>query len=169
METTTGIKQWCKLALSLFTLLTGKLYKELLALFGERKVRNYFTGYADDLTIHRFVSSVAELEECYLLIRSPLDRLQQHKLVRNSSKFYILAKFAGKMAPTVTKTYTAWVQDETDAKVKLWHIGKTKYFPASKWVLELTYLGIKASPTIISRCRLYSFASMRLSSDYTCM
>ena len=58
---------------------------------------------------------------------------------------YILAKFAGKMAPTVTKTYTAWIQDETDAKVKLWHIGKTKYFPASKWVLELTYLGIKAS------------------------
>ena len=49
------------------------------------------------------------------------------------------------MAPAVTKLYTAWTKDETGAKVKLRRIGKTKYFPAFKWVSEIKYLGIKAS------------------------
>ena len=145
VETTTGIKQGCKLAPSLFALLTGKLYKELVQLFGEQKVKEHFNGYADDLTIHRAIRSPAELEECYKLIRSLLDSLQQHKLFRNSAKCYILAKFAGKMAPAITRVHTAWTKDDTGAKVKLWRIGRTKYFPAFKWVSEIKYLGIKAS------------------------
>ena len=106
VETTTGIKQGCKLAPSLFALLTGKLYKELVQLFGEQKVKEHFTGYADDLTIHCTIRSPAELEECHKLIRSLLDSLQQHKLCRNSAKCYILAKFAGKMAPAITRART---------------------------------------------------------------
>ena len=43
------------------------------------------------------------------------------------------------------KLYTAWATDEQGRKVKLWRIGKTKYFPAFKWVSELKFLGIKAS------------------------
>ena len=134
VETTTSIEQGCKLAPSLFALLTGKLYKELVALCGERKVPDYFIGYADDLAIHRTISSVAELEECHLLIWSLLDGLQQHKLLRNSSKCCILAKFAGKMAPTLTKTYTAWTKHEKGAKVKFWRIGKpTTSLPLSAY------------------------------------
>ena len=37
VETTTGVKQGCKLAPSLFALLTGKLYKQLVQLFGSKK------------------------------------------------------------------------------------------------------------------------------------
>ena len=140
VETTTGIKTGCKLAPSLFA-----LRKELVQLFGEQKVKEHFTGYADDLTIHRTIRSPAELEECHKLIRSLLDSLQQHKLFRNSAKCYILAKFAGKMAPAITRARTAWTKDDTGAKVKLWRIGRTKYFPAFKWVSEIKYLGIKAS------------------------
>ena len=141
VETTTGIKQGCKLVPSLFALLTGKLYKELVQLFGEHKVKEHFTGYADDLTIHRTIRSPAELEECHKLIRSLLDSLQQHKLFRNSAKCYILAKLAGKMAPAITRVHTAWTKDDTGAKVKPWRIGRTKYFPAFKWVSEIKYLG----------------------------
>ena len=48
VETTTGIKQGCKLAPSLFSLLTGKLSKELVEVFGEDRVCAFLTGYADD-------------------------------------------------------------------------------------------------------------------------
>ena len=102
-ETTTGIKQICKLAPSLFTLLIGKLYKELVLLFGEQKVRDYFTGYADDLTVHKTIRSVSDLTDCHNLIRALLDSLQQYRLFRNHSKCFILAKFAGRAAPAITK------------------------------------------------------------------
>ena len=49
------------------------------------------------------------------------------------------------MAPAVPKLYTAWTTDKQGAKVDIWHIGKTKYFPAFKWVSELKYLEIRAS------------------------
>ena len=145
VETTTGIKQGCKLAPSLFSLLTGKLFRELVRTFGSEQVSAFLTGYADDLTVHRTIKSVADLEACHELIRALLDSLQAHKLYRNSSKCYILAKFAGKQAAAVQKLYTAWTKDERGQKVKLWRIGKTKYFPAFKWVSELKFLGIKAS------------------------
>ena len=145
VETTTGIKQGCKLAPSLFSLLTGKLFKELLAVFGEDRVCAFLTGYADDLTVHRTIRSVSDLEACHELIRALLESLKRHKLFCNSSKCYVLAKFAGRQAASVTKQYTAWTKDEAGRKVKLRRIGKTKYFPAFKWVSSIKFLGIKAS------------------------
>ena len=145
VETNTGIKQGCKLAPSLFGLLTGKLFKELLAVFGEDRVCAFLTGYADDLTVHRTIRSVSDLEACHELIRALLESLKRHKLFCNSSKCYVLAKFAGRQAASVTKQYTAWTKDEAGRKVKLWRIGKTKYFPAFKWVSSIKFLGIKAS------------------------
>ena len=101
VETTTGIKQGCKLAPSLVSLLTGKLMKELVAVFGEDRVCAFLTGYADDLTVHRTIRSVADVEACHALIRAILDSLKDHKLVCNRSKCYILAKFAGRQAASV--------------------------------------------------------------------
>ena len=56
VETTTGIKQGCKLAPSLFSLLTGKLFGELVRTFGSEQVSAFLTGYADDLTVHRTIN-----------------------------------------------------------------------------------------------------------------
>ena len=145
VETTTGIKQGCKLAPSLFSLLTGKLIKELIAVFGEDRVCAFLMGYADDLTVHRTIRSVADVEACHVLIRAVLDSLKDHKLVCNRSKCYILAKFAGRQAASVTRQYTAWTRNEAGERIKLWRIRKTKYFPAFRWVSTIKFLGIKAS------------------------
>ncbi|CAE7222381.1 unnamed protein product, partial [Symbiodinium pilosum] len=145
VETTTGIKQGCKLAPSLFSLLTGKLIKEPIEFFGEDRVCAFLTGYADDLTVHRTIRSIADLEACHALIRAVLESLKDHKLVCNQSKCYILAKFARRQAASVTKQYTAWTRNEAGERIKLWRIGKTKYFPAFRWVPTIKFLGIKAS------------------------
>ena len=114
-------------------------------MFGEDRVCAFLTGYADDLTVHRTTRSVSDLEACHELIRALLESLKRHKWFCNSSKCYVLAKFAGRQAASVTKQYTAWTKDEAGRKVKLWRIGKTKYFPAFKWVSSIKFLGIKAS------------------------
>ena len=67
METTTGIKQGCKLAPTLFSVLMGKLLHSLTQTFGWDTVQKFFTGYADDVTMHR-------------TIRSPADLVAAHKL-----------------------------------------------------------------------------------------
>ncbi|CAE7172856.1 RXLR78 [Symbiodinium pilosum] len=145
VETTTGIKQGCKLAPSLFSLLTGKLIKELIEVFGEDRVCAFLTGYADDLTVHRTIRSVVDVEACHALIRAVVESLKDHKLVCNQSKCFILAKFAGRQAASVTKQYTAWTRNEAGERIKLWRIGKTKHFPALRWVPTIKFLGIKAS------------------------
>ena len=46
---------------------------------------------------------------------------------------------------TGNRLYTAWTRNEAGERVKLWRIGKTKYFPAFRWVPTIKFLGIKAS------------------------
>ena len=103
------------------------------------------TWYADDLTVRKTVRSVADVEACHELIRAVLASLKDHKLVCYQGKCYILAKFAGKKAASIAKQYTAWTKNEAGEKVKLWRIGKTKHFPAFRWVPTVKFLGMKAS------------------------
>ena len=119
--------------------------KELIAVFGEDRVCAFLTGYADDLTVRKTIRSVEDVEACHALIRAILDSLRDHKLVCNQSKCYIFAKFAGRQAASVAKQYTAWTRNEAGERIRLWRIGKTKYFPAFKWVTTIKFLGIKAS------------------------
>ena len=52
-ETTTGIKQGCKLGPTLFCVLTRRLLHSLIQGFGWDTVQKFLTGYADDFTMHR--------------------------------------------------------------------------------------------------------------------
>ena len=50
VTSTTGIKQGCKLSPTLFSMLTGTMFRELAQLAGTDAVLQFLTGYADDLT-----------------------------------------------------------------------------------------------------------------------
>ena len=52
-ETTTGIKQGCKLGPTLFCVLTRRLLHSLIQGFGWDTVQKFLTGYPDDFTMHR--------------------------------------------------------------------------------------------------------------------
>ena len=98
VETTAGIKQGCKLAPTLFSFLTGRLFTALADTFGVEPVVNFLTGYADDLTLHRTIRKVADLKAIHGLIAGLLEevRVRRHSLVVNKSKCVILVKLVGR-------------------------------------------------------------------------
>ena len=95
VETTAGIKQGCKLSPTLFSFLTGQLFRSLVRQFGADQVLHFLTGYADDLTLHRTIRSVRDLRAIHRLTTSLLEEVKAHKLVVNQSKCVIIAKLAG--------------------------------------------------------------------------
>ena len=62
VETTTGIKQGCKLAPTLFSVLTGRLLHMLIDAFGLEAVQQHLTGYADDISVHKTIRSRRDLQ-----------------------------------------------------------------------------------------------------------
>ena len=80
VETTAGIKQGCnKLAPTLFSFLTGTLFRSLINTFGVEQVVNFLTGYADDLTLHRTIRSEGELRAVHQLIAALLEEVKAHQ------------------------------------------------------------------------------------------
>ena len=77
VETTAGIKQGCKLSPTLFSFLTGQLFRSLVRQFGADQVLHFLTGYADDLTLHRTIRSVPDLRTIHRLITSLLEEVKQ--------------------------------------------------------------------------------------------
>ena len=57
------IKQGCKLSPTLFSFLRGRLFAALETTFGADQVVKFLTGYANDLTLHRTIRSVKDLQE----------------------------------------------------------------------------------------------------------
>ena len=58
------IKQGCKLSPTLFSFLRGRrLFAALETTFGADQVVKFLTGYADDLTLHRTIRLVKDLQE----------------------------------------------------------------------------------------------------------
>ena len=109
VETTAGIKQGCKLSPTLFSFLTGQLFRSLVRQFGADQVLHFLTGYADDLTLHRTIRSVPDLRAIHRLITSLLEEVKAHKLVVNQSKCVIIAKLAGREAQNIINKHSCWV------------------------------------------------------------
>ena len=72
VETTTGIKQGCKLAPTLFSVLTGRLLHMLIDTFGLEAVQQHLTGYADDISVHKTIRSRRDLQIAHDLINALL-------------------------------------------------------------------------------------------------
>ena len=142
VETTAGIKQGCKLAPTLFSFLTGRLFTSLADSFGVESVVNFLTGYKDDLTLHRTIRSVTDVKAIHGLIAGLLEEVRRHSLVVNKSKCFILVKVVGREAASIIKKHSCWVLDAKGNKVKGWRLGPNKTFPAFQWVAKTKYLGV---------------------------
>ena len=113
VETTTGIKQGCKLSPTLFAFLTGGLFQSLLDAFGVDQVVEFLTGYADDFTMHRAVRQPKDLQHAHRLIAALLAEVARHNLRVNTSKCVVLVRLAGSMAPGARGWY-----DDTPARLR---------------------------------------------------
>ena len=142
VETTAGVKQGCKLAPTLFSFLTGRLFTSLADSFGVESVISFLMGYADDLTLRRTIRSVTDLKAIHGLIAGLLEEVRRHSLVVNQSKCVILVKLVGREAASIIKKHSSWVIDARGNKVKGWRLGPNKTFPSFQWVAKAKYLGV---------------------------
>ena len=145
VETTTGIKQGRKLAPTLFSVLTGRLLHALISIFGWDTVQKFFTGYADDFTMHRVICSQADLAAGHKLILRLLDAVNALKLKVNQAKCAMLVKLSGREAPSVLQKHTCWLPDTDGVFQRHWRLGRHKSWPAYRWEAQIEYLGIQIS------------------------
>ena len=131
VETTAGMK----LAPTLFSFLTGRLFSSLADAFGLDSVISFLTGYADDLTLRRTIRSVTDLirpEGHTWSIAGLLEEVRRHSLVVSHTR-----------AASIIKKHSCWVFDAKGNKVKGWRLGlgPNKVFPAFQRVATAKYLG----------------------------
>ena len=111
VETTTGIKQGCKLAPTLFSVLTGRLLHMLIDTFGLEAVQQHLTGYADDISVHKTIRSRRDLQLAHDLIQALLAAVGRLRLRVNPTKCSVMVRLSGTEAPSVTRRHTCWLPD----------------------------------------------------------
>ena len=141
METTAGIKQGCKLAPTLFSVLTGKLLHSLIQTFGWDTVQKFFAGYADDFTMHRTIRSPADPVAAHKLILRLLEAVKALQLRVNQAKCAMLVKLSGREAANVLQRHTCWLPDADGVLQRHWRLGRHKSWPVYRWESQVKYLG----------------------------
>ena len=139
---TTGIKQGCKLAPTLFSMLTGTIFRELIALVGVQAVVDYLTGYADDLTVHREIHSMEDLGRAHALIEQLLALVRKHGFAVNPSKCTMMVKLEGTQAQRALRRFTYWRAAPDGQRQKMWRLGQAKSHEGFPSVTSFKYLGL---------------------------
>ena len=142
VETTTGIKQGCKLAPTLFSVLTGRLLHMLIDTFGLEAVQQHLTGYADDISVPKTIRSRRDLKAAHDLIQALLEAVGRLRLRVNPIKCSIMVRLTGTEAPSVTRRHICWLPDASGELKKHWRIGPNKAYPAFRLEGKIKYLGI---------------------------
>ena len=142
---TTGIKQGCKLAPTLFSMLTGTIFRELIALVGVQAVVDYLTGYADDLTVHREIHSMEDLGRAHALIEQLLALVRKHGFAVNPSKCTMMVKLEGTQAQRALRRFTYWRTAPDGQRQKMWRLGPAKSHEGFPSVTSFKYLGVMLS------------------------
>ena len=142
---TTGIKQGCKLAPTLFSMLTGTIFRELIALVGVQAVVDYLTGYADDLTVHREIHSMEDLGRAHALIEQLLALVRKHGFAVNPSKCTMMVKLEGTQAQRALRRFTYWRTAPDGQRQKMWRLGQAKSHEGFPSVTSFKYLGVMLS------------------------
>ena len=141
----TGIKQGCKLSPTLFSMLTGTMFRELAQLAGTDAVLQFLTGYADDLTVHRDIHSWQDLLKAHQLITDLLEVVRQHGFQVNANKCSVMLKLVGRRAATAYKQFTYWRTAPDGTTHRMWRLGSTKAQEGFPFVPKIKYLGVKLS------------------------
>ena len=139
VETTTGIKQGCKLAPTLFSVLTGRLLHMLIDTFGLEAVQQHLTGYADDISVHKTIRSRRDLQIAHDLIQALLEAVERLRLRVNAAKCSVMVRLTGTEAPSVMRRHTCWLPDASGELQKHWRIGTTKAYPAFRLEGQIKY------------------------------
>ena len=145
VESTTGIKQGCKLAPTLFSMLTGKLLKELSTVVGKDRMQQSLTGYADDMTIHHPINNWEDLLKAHQMIAELLRIVRKYGFKVNPEKCHLMVKLIGTASSRAYKLFSRVHKDAQGNKHRLWRLGSTKAqesFPQSH---SFKYLGAYVS------------------------
>ena len=145
VTSTTGIKQGCKLSPTLFSMLTGTMFRELTQLAGTEAVLRFLTGYADDLTVHRDIHSWQDLLRAHQLITDLLVVVRRHGFQVNANKCSVMLKLVGRQAATAYKQFTYWRTASDGTMHRMWRLGSTKAQEGFPFVNKIKYLGVKLS------------------------
>ena len=145
VTSTTGIKQGCKLSPTLFSMLTGTMFRELAQLAGTAAVLQFLTGYADDLTVHRDTHSWQDLLKAHQLITDLLVVVRQHGFQVNANKCSVMLKLVGRRAAAAYKQFTYWRTAPDGTTHRMWRLGSTKAQEGFPFVQKIKYLGMKLS------------------------
>ena len=145
VTSTTGIKQGCKLSPTLFSMLTGTMFRELAQLAGTAAVLKFLTGYADDLTVHRDIHSWQGLLQAHQLITDLLIVVRRHGFQVNANKCSVMLKLVGRRAAAAYKQFTYWRTAPDGTMHRMWRLGSTKAQEGFPFVHKIKYLGVKLS------------------------
>ena len=121
VTSTRGIKQGCKLAPSLFSLVITEAFRLMATHIGFPPIQQFLTGFADDLVIHRDIHNWSHLYAAHDMVRLLLHYLQEAGLEVNYAKCNIMVKLAGRHAQHAKKLFKSQ-ELRSGRKVTVWNI-----------------------------------------------
>ena len=94
-RSTTGIEQGCKLAPSLFSLVTSFIFKKVGQDVSAEEVEKFLTGFADDLIVHKDIHCWRDLEIAHQLALRLLAQLEEAGFSVNPTKCCVMYRQDG--------------------------------------------------------------------------
>ena len=108
MLVTKGVRQGCKAAPLLWTVLVYELFQQLQCTTGSQWIRDFVTAFADDFNIACPIHSSDDLGTHLRCIGQLLDLLKSFGLKVNPEKCTVLLTLRGSTSKTVLQQYTCW-------------------------------------------------------------
>ena len=125
-RSTTGIKQGCKLAPSLFSLVTSFIFKKVGQDVSADEVEGFLTGFADDLIVHKDIYCWRDLEIAHQLALSRLAHLEAAGFSVYPTKCCVMYRLKGRLLAKARRLFQYTEMRDRKA-VLLWRL--TPYNP----------------------------------------
>ena len=109
---TKGVRQGCKAAPLLWTLLVYELFQQLQRTTGQQWLRDFVTAFADDFNIACPIHCSADLDKHLRCIGQLLDLLKSFGLKVNPEKCTVLLTLRGSASKAVLQQHTCWHHDK---------------------------------------------------------